>query len=86
MYEINDMGFGGRRNKKEKNSSKATVEYWYNDLSHITGYGKGHEIEEADIPKVTMEIFSKGLNVMLYHLVENKVIIWVDDKRFGQRG
>jgi hypothetical protein len=63
---------------------KATIEYWYSDLAKITGYEKGHEIEEADIPKVAMEIFSKGLNVMLYHH-EGRVIIWVDNKRFGQR-
>jgi hypothetical protein len=63
---------------------KATVEYWYSDLSKITGYEKGHEVEEVDIPKVAMEIFSKGLNVMLYHLGD-KVIIWVDNKRFSQR-
>ena len=71
--------------KKEKSSNmKATVEYWYSDLSKITGYGKGHEVEEADIPTIAMKIFSKGLNVMLYHHGD-KVIIWVDNARFGQR-
>jgi len=64
---------------------KATVEYWYSDLSRITGYQKGQEVEEADIPKVTMEIFSKGLNVMLHHHSGDKVHIFVDNLRFSQR-
>ena len=63
---------------------KVTVEYWCSDLSEITGYQKGQEVEEADISKVTMEIFSKGLNVMLHHSGDN-VHIFVDNLRFSQR-
>lgn len=61
-----------------------TVEYWYSNLSEQTGYKAHQEIAEEDIPKVVMEIFSKGLNVMLSHCNGNTVI-FVDNRRFGQR-
>jgi hypothetical protein len=64
---------------------KVSIEYWYSDLSERTGYKKGQAIPEADIPKIAMEIFSKDLNVMLNHLGNDRVIIWVDTGRFGQR-
>lgn len=65
---------------------KAYVNYWYEDLSQQTGYEKNQEVQEEEIPKVVMHIFSLGLNVLLHHNKNlNCNIIWVDDKIFRQR-
>ena len=66
---------------------KATVEYWYSDLSERTGYKKGQEVPGEFIPEVARKIFAQGLNVMLYHSVTDPDVayIFVDDKRFQQR-
>jgi hypothetical protein len=64
---------------------KAIIEYWYSDLSHITGYPKGHEVSEDKIMETVRSLYGDGVNVMLYHSSNGNMIIWVDDKRFGQR-
>jgi len=41
--------------------------------------------QEADItPDQLMELYSTGINVMLYH-VKDDTILFVDDKRFTMR-
>jgi len=66
---------------------KATVNYFACNyrLTEKTGYKHEEEIPFGDIFNVTEFIFGMGLNVMLQHVGDNGVIIWVDDKRFQQR-
>lgn len=55
------------------------------NLEKKTGYNHKQEIPIADVFKVAEEIFGKGLNVMVYRTNDNKVILYVDDKRFISR-
>lgn len=64
----------------------ATIQYWYADLSGITGYKKGYIVHEEDIFHVSNLIFAMGLNVMVCHMNDpNECVIWIDDKRFQHR-
>lgn len=66
---------------------KAIIHLWAGDgeaqLSLI-GLTPGKDIEPDQLLTTVGLIFDIGLNVMLYHGTE-KIIIWVDTKRFQQR-
>lgn len=67
---------------------KATIFFWaFEDFEKITGYKDRQEIPYHDIFSIAQEIFSKGLNVMIYHnTIEDNVTLYVHDKRFSQYG
>lgn len=66
---------------------KGYIHYWANfvKLEKITGYKHLEEIEFHNVFSVAADIFSLGLNVMIYHSDENNIILFVDEKRFQQR-
>lgn len=63
----------------------ATIRYFVKDYEYLTGLKNSQIIESKDIIETIFHIFNKGLNVMLYHLNENEMIIFIDNLRFQQR-
>jgi len=49
------------------------------------GYEHGQQIEDCNPFDVAENIFSAGLNVMVFHTPED-VVVAADTKRFGSRG
>jgi hypothetical protein len=77
-------------------STKRKVEVldWaYGNKDRMAEAGFPHETQleltEEEILAAAGKLFAAGLNVMLCHFKEGtpeeKVIIWVDDRRFSQR-
>jgi hypothetical protein len=65
---------------------RAFISYWGVSADcKESGYEKGQEIPEAGISKVVMEIFAKGLNVMLFHSSGN-CYICINKGKFRQMG
>ena len=65
---------------------KATIFYWASqNFKDKTGYEHNQEIPVSEIFNIQSYIFGLGLNTMLYHASDDKIILFVDDKRFGQR-
>lgn len=64
---------------------KARIFYWaHQDFEEQTGYAHNQDVPVNDIFTIMAFIFGTGLNVMLYHDSNQDVIIFVDNKRFGQ--
>ena len=75
-----------RYNNKIQAIIKASIFFWGgNDFEEQTGYTHKQEVQVNDIFTIMGFIFGTGLNVMLYHSSPEEVIIYVDNKRFGQR-
>ena len=75
-----------RYNNKIHVVMKASIFFWAgNDFEEQTGYAHKQEVSVNDIFTIMAFIFGTGLNVMLYHSSPKEVIIFVDDRRFGQR-
>ena len=62
------------------------VAYWYGNLEDKVGI-KRNTIYEHSVEKrheIVDLVLSKGLNIMLFQTKE-RLIIWIDDKKFQQR-
>lgn len=50
-----------------------TVYYYYSNLEKEAGLYKGQEIAEDIVPSVMMEVYNRGLSVMLKHSAKNNI-------------
>lgn len=62
------------------------VAYWYSNWEHVLGYKHQEEFEYTKRKRTAIidKVMDAGLKVMLYP-TEDTLVMWIDDKRFGQR-
>jgi hypothetical protein len=63
---------------------KATMYNWAGEAKNLPDWFHHDEIAEVSLEQV-YEIFNTGNNVMLAHSGDDDVILFVDNRRFGQR-
>jgi len=66
---------------------KIIVAYWYSDWEKKLGIKHKQEFEYTKRKRnnIIDKVLGAGLKVMLQPGLEDSLIMWIDDQRFGQR-